>query len=94
MRVLFYLIVAMFALPTFGQKIESESPSDSHIDHHNHVGLATGPVYILNESEFAPGLLFHYMRLLEAGNAHFGIGLGLEAIFDEHRHYATSLNLS
>ncbi len=63
-------------------------------EHHNHFGIATGPVYIINENEIAPGLHFHYMRLIEVGNAHFGIGLGLEGIFDEHRHYATSINFS
>ncbi len=67
---------------------------NKHIDYHSHFGLATGPVYILNENAFALGLHLHYMRLINVGNTHFGIGLGLEAIYDEHRHYATSLNLS
>ena len=34
------------------------------------------------------------MRLIEVGESHFGIGIGLEGIFDEHRHYATSINFS
>lgn len=67
--------------------------SDPH-DHHNHIGLALGPVYILSEKEFAPGIHFHYARLLDVGEVQFGVGLGLEAILDEHQHYTTSVNLS
>lgn len=94
MKVLLSLTLLFCALISVAQNDSSSTQLDSHIDHHNHFGLATGPVYILNESEFAPALHLHYMRLIEAGNGHFGVGLGLEAIFDEHRHYATSLNLS
>ncbi len=82
MKVLLSLTLLFCALISVAQNDSSSTQLDSHIDHHNHFGLATGPVYILNESEFAPGLHLHYMRLIEAGNGHFGVGLGLEAIFD------------
>ncbi len=94
MKYILLFIILFISFISFGQTETELDLLEDHIDHHNHFGVATGPVYILNESEFAPGVHLHYMRLLEAGNAHFGIGLGVEAIFDEHRHYATSLNLS
>jgi hypothetical protein len=97
MKYIFAFIFLLFSLCSYSQNgndLSQKELSSLEAEHLNHFGVATGPVYIINESEVAPGIHLHYMRLMEFGNAHFGIGLGLEAIFDEHRHYATSINFS
>ncbi|MCB0309137.1 MAG: hypothetical protein KDD48_07180 [Bdellovibrionales bacterium] len=48
------------------------------------IGIATSPVYFLNEDEFALGLHVHGMYLIQDTN--LSIGLGYERIFDDHRH--------
>ena len=92
MKLFYTFTLLMFSLCSYSQNGNEFSLIED--EHLNHFGVATGPVYVINESEVAPGIHLHYMRLLEFGNAHFGIGLGLEGIFDEHRHYATSINFS
>jgi hypothetical protein len=74
---------------------QDHSEHEHHMhDHSHHLGLALGPVYVPDEEEFAPGAHLHYAYLFDIGKEQFGIGLGLEGIFDEHGHYSTSLNLS
>ncbi len=91
-----FIVLSFIALNSFAQTaINNENEDhDHHEEHRNHIGLAVGPVYVLHEEEYAPGLHFHYMYLFQVANTEFGIGLGLESILDEHRHYATSINLS
>ena len=101
-KIALFLLFSLFSSAIIAQdKDHTEHSSEDHQDHHheldhkNHLGLALGPVYIINEEEFAPGAHLHYVRLINTkGESQFGVGLGLEAIFDEHRHYSTSLNLS
>lgn len=90
---------ALIVLPLFSvaqSEHDHEShDDDSHADHHHyHIGLATGPVYILGENEFAPGLHLHMARLIDLSSGQLSFGLGLEGIFDEHRHYSASVNFS
>ena len=56
-----------------------------HESHHkNEIGVANAPVYFVKEKIFSYGLHFHYVRTL--GDSKFGLGLGFEQIFDEHKH--------
>ncbi len=91
LRIAFSTIILLVCSISYAQEAH-----DHEGEHKNHIGLAVGPVYVINEKEFAPGLHLHYARLYEIGQSEsaFGIGLGLEAIFDDHRHYATSVNFS
>lgn len=61
-------------------------PTEKEHDHKNHMGLAIGVVPFLYEKEVAPGFHFHYTRVI----GKFGIGVGSEAILDEHKHYGFS----
>ena len=53
-------------------------------DHQNELGISNAPVYFLKEKVFAYGLHFHAVHFVN--NSKFGIGLGYEHIFDDHRH--------
>jgi hypothetical protein len=53
-------------------------------DHQNELGISNAPVYFLKEKVFAFGLHLHAVRFIK--NSKFGIGLGYEHIFDEHKH--------
>ncbi len=73
-------------LLAFTQINLAQSP-DNHInshDHKNELGIANSPVYIIKEKEFAYGLHAHYIRSFK--DTRFGMGVGYERIFDEHKH--------
>lgn len=66
---------------------------EEHHDHHHHlneIGISTGAVRMQPETETAVGLHLHAMRRLgdEGFVRFFGVGLGFEVIFSDHRHYA------
>lgn len=70
------------------------SPAEEHDhEHHGHhmteIGISLGAVWMSPETETAPGIHLHFMRVLgEEGPAGlFGLGAGVEVIFSEHRHY-------
>jgi len=84
-------IIILFALT---QTLFAQSP-DSHLDsdnHKNEFGIANSPIYIINEKEFAYGLHAHYIRSFN--ETRFGIGIGYERIFDEHKHNSVGVILS
>jgi len=88
-------LLALMICASLGRLVAQEHGHEhDEEEHRNHIGLATGPVYIINEDAFAPGVHLHYTYLYHLGSAQFGTGLGFEAVFDEHTHYSTSLNLS
>ena len=89
MKTLYFLI--LFA---FTQTLAAQSP-DSHVNsdnHKNEIGIANSPIYIIKEKEFAYGLHAHYIRGLK--ETKFGIGVGYERIFDEHKHNSIGVILS
>ena len=62
-----------------------------HINDHNHehdhtfeIGLANTLVYFAKEKESAYGIHLHVIKSIN--HSKFGIGLGYERIFDEHKH--------
>jgi len=56
-----------------------------HTDHHRHeIGVGNVPVYSINEKEISYGLHLHYTYNIPTTK--FGLGLGYERVFDEHRH--------
>ena len=58
-----------------------------HEEHNHHIGFLVGPVYNTTEKSFSPGIGVEYERLLPFWDHLLGIGVGAEAIFDEHKHY-------
>lgn len=63
---------------------QSDHIGDEHDEHKNEFGIANAPVYYLKEKEWAYGFHAHLTRNIK--ETPFGIGLGYERIFDEHRH--------
>ncbi len=81
-------------LLAFTQTLAAQSP-DGHgnsDNHKNEIGIANSPIYIIKEKEFAYGLHAHYIRGLK--ETKFGIGVGYERIFDEHKHNTIGVILS
>ena len=67
----------------------NEHEGDDHHHHGNEISIATGIVPLLAEDEISVGFHLHYIRGI-GEKKRLGIGLGLEAIIDEHRHYTIS----
>ena len=86
--------ISFFLLLAFTQTLSAQGPDNSdHSDNHkNEIGIANSPVYVLKEKEFAYGLHAHYIRGLK--ETKFGIGVGYERIFDEHKHNTIGVILS
>ena len=84
-------IIHILSFLVFTQVLWSQS-HDTHAQHHtddhahprNEIGVAISSGYCVGEKEFAPGLHLHYIRELEESK--FGLGLGYERIFNEHKH--------
>ena len=74
---------AMAYAPLYSQHADHEGHS-AHDHHKNEIGVANAPVYFVKEKEVAYGLHLHYVRNIS--HTKFGIGLGYERIFDEHKH--------
>lgn len=66
----------------------------SYSQEHHHpefeIGFSSGLVYNFSEKELAPGIHFHLIKGVGKSD-HFGVGLGYELIFDDHKHNAISL---
>ena len=76
----------IFLAPIFTSNIIAQSTEDinNHEHHKNEIGVANSLVYFVQEKVFAYGLHIHYVRNIPKSK--FGIGLGYERIFDEHKH--------
>jgi hypothetical protein len=77
----YLFIIVLFTSSTFAQNIEH---TDYHDHHHNEIGIANAVVYSLSEKSASYGLHFHYIRSIS--ESRFGVGLGYERVFDEHKH--------
>lgn len=84
------LLVANFV--TLAQNNEHVHHDDELHDHehetehkHNHeIGISVGPAYFFNEEEFSFATHLHYVY--NFSDSKFGLGVGYERIFDEHKH--------
>lgn len=80
----FTLIVTIlysFFISAHSQSINQKAKSQ------NSIAMTTSPLYLIREGDLAIGMRFHYIRQIKPGSK-YGIGLGLERIFDEHGHNA------
>ena len=89
MITLYTLIFISLTHTLFAQKPANHEISDNH---KNELGIANSAVYIIKEKEFAYGLHAHYIR--SVNETRFGIGVGYERIFDEHKHNTIAAILS
>ena len=81
----------LFLLILIGQNLFAQDVEEieHHHHHHNEIGIANAPVYFVNEKELAYGLHIHVVRTIN--HTRFGIGLGYERIFDEHKHHTLGI---
>ena len=71
------------------EEYDKNDEVSNHEHHRNELGIALAPVYFLNEKETAFGLHVHYIYNLK--DSKFGVGLGYERIFDEHKHHTVGV---
>lgn len=69
----------------------AQDENDNHA-HNNELSVAIGVVPLVAEDEITGGVHLHYIKGLGSVKR-FGIGLSLETIFDEHKHYTSSIVL-
>jgi hypothetical protein len=84
---LFICIVSAFISKAETIIEESHEHEYKHIHEHRseEFGIATGPVYLVSHEEWVAGLHVHYVYRIFP-NPKFGLGLGYEHLFDEHKH--------
>ena len=87
MKLKFFLTVftGIYLLNTFAGTSRPDSIGHDKIE----IGIANSPVYFLKENIFAYGLHLHLVRNIS--KTKFGIGVGYERIFDEHKHNTLGL---
>ena len=87
-NILLLLIISpLFCFSQHNHDDENHSHEDH--SHKNEISIAAGIVPISAEDEIAAGIHLHYIKGIRESNK-FGIGVGLEAIIDEHKHYTLS----
>jgi len=86
----FILIITLF-FTGFASNLVAQTVEhpDNHEYHKNEIGVANSAVYFIKEQVFAYGLHMHFVRNIPKSK--FGIGLGYERIFDEHKHNTIGL---
>jgi hypothetical protein len=62
---------------------------DEHHEHNNEIGIANAIVRYKKEKATNYGLHLHYIKAIK--QTKFGLGLGYERIFDEHKHQSITL---
>ena len=86
--VLKYSIICLMLV--FGFTAQAQKVEEDHHDEHQHeIGVANAPVYFMKEESFSYGLHVHYIYSIS--DTKFGLGLGYERIFDEHKHNTIGL---
>jgi hypothetical protein len=96
----FFFIAAWIVLslsvstPLMAQHNSTHSAHDhGHDDHKYHIGIGLAATKIVGENVLAPGFHLHFIRQLGHENR-WGLGLGYEAIADEHWHNGVNLLLN
>ena len=86
LTILIFFTITLFSITGYSQNKEHEG----HNHHHkNEISIAAGIVPIPAEDEIAAGIHLHYIKGIGESNK-FGIGVGLETILDDHKHYTLS----
>ena len=86
-KIYYYLLSHLYFVSQHNHDDENHSHEDH--SHKNEISIAAGIVPIPAEDEIAAGIHLHYIKGIGESNK-FGIGVGLETILDEHKHYTLS----
>lgn len=80
----FFLFVVTFVVNA--QESHSGYSRQKHQDVHkrNELGISLSPVYFFKEKELSVATHLHYVYYFS--HSKFGVGLGYERIYDEHKH--------
>lgn len=88
LKFILLFITMAFSSNSFAQKNakanEHQHEHPLHEHHRNEIGIANSPVYFLKEKSISYGMHIHYVYNIPKSK--FGVGLGYERIFDEHKH--------
>lgn len=77
----FFILFVIFSTGAFAQ----EHHEHDHDHHHSHeIGVSVSPVYFSKADEFSVASHFHYVY--NFSHTKWGVGVGYERIFDEHKH--------
>lgn len=86
-----YLLIIICISTSITANAEKIIEKKVHQHTHNHeenreeLGIATAPVFLVNDKEWVYGLHVHYVYHLFP-NPKWGLGLGYERLFDDHKH--------
>lgn len=84
-----YLVIlfAFFSILAGAQNHVHDENDHDHVHEHSHkheIGVSLAPVYFFNEEEFSVATHVHYVYNFP--HTKWGVGMGYERIFDEHKH--------
>lgn len=92
-----FLLVVVIALSFLSLKAQEHDQHDDHENEHEHhhvheIGVSAASVYFTGEGELSMATHFHYTYNFP--HTKFGLGVGYERIFDEHKHNFVGAELS
>lgn len=86
-------LVVLLALAGLTAKPQHDEHGHDHPHTHTHeVGASLAPVYFTGEGELSLATHFHYVYNFP--HTKWGVGLGYERIFDEHKHNFVGIELN
>ena len=78
------LLLIIFVTNLIAQT-HTHTDNDHHHKHaKNEIGIVNAPVYLVKEKAMAYSIHLHYLRMIE--DSKFGLGVGYERLFNEHKH--------
>ncbi len=83
------LLTFLMALIFFNIIATAQHDGHDHEHSRNEIGLSNNAVYNVSEKEVAYSIHVHFVRTFEKHD-NFGMGIGYERIFDDHKHNAIS----
>ena len=91
------LLIYLFSLLATSVLAQEEGHDQDHEHDHQHshvheIGVSLAPVYFTGEKEFSVATHLHYVYNFP--HTKWGVGLGYERIFDEHKHNFIGLELN
>jgi len=93
-KTIFSVVLLALTIATNAQESLSEHKGHNHENEHpkNELGISLSPVYFIKEKSLSIATPLHYVYNIPKTT--FGVGLGYERIFDEHKHNFFGLELN
>jgi len=88
-----FFLLSIFIFASISLYSQEHNHQDEHHEHEhpkNEIGFSNNIVFNATENEFAYGVHLHLIRTVGKSDK-FGLGLGYERIFDDHKHNSVSL---